>query len=315
MEIGINSICKGLIKDKIPSPTTLSSNKGSALWNPTTIRRILKNEVYVGNTIGHKVKKINYKLKKQIMLNKDEWIKVENTHIPIISKEDFKKVQNILNKRSYTPQGGKPHLLTGIIYCAKCGGKCTYIKGYKSNSYVICRNKKIYGNTICNLKSIKEEVLNNIVVSSIKDIISKYANKEYILNNLNNKVNNSFENSLVKEKESLKLKLNESNNIKFNLYKDKLNSVISEKDYILFISSVNKDIQNYENRIANIIERLANITDEVKNKNNITGVIDDLFNANSLARNDILQLIDRIEISAKQEYSKIKIYFKFLAPS
>ena len=104
---GINSICKGLIKDNIPSPSNLSNNKGNTLWNGTTIRRILKNEVYIGNTIGHKVKKINYKLKKQIMLNKDDWIKVENTHKPIISKEDFEKVQNILNKRSYTPEKRK----------------------------------------------------------------------------------------------------------------------------------------------------------------------------------------------------------------
>lgn len=102
MENGINSICKDLIKDNIPSPARLN-NKNNTLWNGTTIRRILKNEVYIGSTIGHKVKKINYKLKKQIMLNKDDWIKVENTHEPIISKEDFDKVQNILDKRSYAP--------------------------------------------------------------------------------------------------------------------------------------------------------------------------------------------------------------------
>ena len=100
---GINSICRDLIKDNIPSPTSLNNNKGNTLWNSTTIRRILKNEVYIGNTIGHKVKKINYKLKKQIMLSKNEWIKVENTHEAIISKEDFDKVQNILYKRSYAP--------------------------------------------------------------------------------------------------------------------------------------------------------------------------------------------------------------------
>ena len=101
---GINSICKDLIKDNIPSPASFNNtNKSNTLWNGTTIRRILKNEVYIGNTIGHKVKKINYKLKKQIMLDKDEWIKVEHTHEPIIAKEDFEKVQNILTKRSYNP--------------------------------------------------------------------------------------------------------------------------------------------------------------------------------------------------------------------
>ncbi len=104
MANGINTICKNLIKDNIPSPTSLINNKNYVLWNGTTIRRILKNEVYIGNTVGHKVKKVNYKIKKQVMLPKDNWIKVENTHKPIISKEDFEKVQNILNKKSYTPK-------------------------------------------------------------------------------------------------------------------------------------------------------------------------------------------------------------------
>ena len=103
MANGINTICKNLIKDNIPSPTSLLNNKNYVLWNGTTIRRILKNEVYIGNTVGHKVKKINYKIKKQVMLPKDNWIKVENTHEPIISREEFERVQNILNKRSYTP--------------------------------------------------------------------------------------------------------------------------------------------------------------------------------------------------------------------
>lgn len=203
-------------------------------------------------------------------------------------------------------------MLTGIIYCEKCGGKYTFIKGYKNKSYAICRNKKIYGNMICSCKSIKEEVLNNAVINSIKDVISKYANKDYILNNLDNKANDSLKNSLIKEKESLELKLNESNNIKFNLYKDKVNSVISEKDYTLFVSNVNKDIESCENRIISINESLENIANDVKNRNDMLNVINNFFNANSFDRNDILQLIDKIEIGAHIEHPKIKIHFKFL---
>lgn len=202
-------------------------------------------------------------------------------------------------------------MLTGIIYCANCGAKYTFIKGYKNSSYAICRNKKIYGNMICNCKSIKEDILNNAVINAIKDIIFKYANKDYILNNLDNKANDSLKNSLIKEKQSLELKLNESNNIKFNLYKDKVNSVISPKDYTLFVSNLNKDIQNYENRITSINETLENIDNNIKDKNDIINIINKFFNTNSFDRNDILQLIDKIEIVAHIEHPKIKIHFKF----
>lgn len=164
---------------------------------------------------------------------------------------------------------------------------------------------------ICNSKSIKEEVLNNTVISAIKDVVSKYSNKEYIVNNLDNKANDSFKNNLIKEKESLELKLSESNNVKFNLYKDKINSVISEKDYILFISNINKDIESYEDRIKSIKDSLEKIDNDIKNKRNMLNVVNKLFDVGHFSRNDILQLIDKIEIGTHFEHPKIKLHFKF----
>ena len=200
-------------------------------------------------------------------------------------------------------------MLTGIIYCQNCGAKYTYVKGYKNNSYAICRNKKMYGNMACNSKSIREDILNSAVINSIKDVISKYSNKDYLLKNLDIKTNDNLKNSLIKEKESLILKLNENNSIKFKLYKDKANSVISEKDYALFISNINKDIEIYENKIANINEILENIGNQ--RTNNIVSVVNNFFYSNNFYRNDILLLIDKIEIDAHDKHPKIKIHFKF----
>lgn len=161
----------------------------------------------------------------------------------------------------------------------------------------------------CNSKSIREDILNSAVINSIKDVISKYSNKEYLLKNLDIKTNDNLKNSLIKEKESLILKLNENNSIKFKLYKDKANSVISEKDYALFISNINKDIEIYENKIANINEILENIGNQ--RTNNIVSVVNNFFYSNNFYRNDILLLIDKIEIDAHDKHPKIKIHFKF----
>lgn len=203
-------------------------------------------------------------------------------------------------------------MLTGIIYCENCGGKYTFIKGYKNSSYAICRNKKIYGNIVCNSKIIKEDVLNNAIITSIKDVISKYGNKDFILNNIDNNSNDNLKSSLLKDKEALELKLNESNNIKFNLYKDRINSVISEKDYNLFLNNINKDIESYENRIKNINESLENMDNNLKNKNDMISIINKLFVTDSFERNDILQLIDKIEIDAHIEHLKYKIKIHFM---
>lgn len=121
----INSIKDGLIKDSVPTPSGYRGIKNSqkgmkGVWCYTTIIRILKNEAYIGHTIQNKKKKINYKVKKQVDIPKGNWIKVENTHEPIISLEEFNRVQKILQNRSYVPNKGKPHLLSGLLFCGQC---------------------------------------------------------------------------------------------------------------------------------------------------------------------------------------------------
>lgn len=59
------------------------------LWQPYTVRRILKNEVYTGVLIQGKTKKINYKIDKRLKLDKEEWIRCEGAVPAIISKRQF----------------------------------------------------------------------------------------------------------------------------------------------------------------------------------------------------------------------------------
>ena len=113
---------------------------------------------------------------------------------------------------------GKPHLLSGVIFCKNCGSKYTFVKGYKNSSYAICRNKKMYGKMVCDSKNIKEDILNEKVLNSLNDIFSKYANKDYIVNNLDYENENNIKEALLQEKANLEEKLSENNNIKFNLY-------------------------------------------------------------------------------------------------
>ena len=67
-------------------------------WNVKMINVILQNRVYTGDLIQGKKKVESYRTHKLITTNKDEWIIVENNHEPIISKEEFDEVQEILNK-------------------------------------------------------------------------------------------------------------------------------------------------------------------------------------------------------------------------
>lgn len=62
-------------------------------WNDVTVKTILRNEVYIGHMVQNKTGTVSYKNHKQVSKPESEWIKVENTHEPLISQETWDAVQ------------------------------------------------------------------------------------------------------------------------------------------------------------------------------------------------------------------------------
>ena len=65
---------------------------------------------------------INYKVNKQIQLEKENWIITPNHHETIISKEKFDKVQDILNRQAKVNKDGSIGILSGVLKYKCCGG-------------------------------------------------------------------------------------------------------------------------------------------------------------------------------------------------
>jgi len=104
------------------------SDKGAAraadLWNYTTVKRILKNSVYLGNTVLGKSRKVSVKSKKKVSVPRGKWVVTENTHEPLISGTLFDRAQLNLGKgandfRAYSQV--RRSIFSGIAYCVKCG--------------------------------------------------------------------------------------------------------------------------------------------------------------------------------------------------
>ena len=81
---------------------------------------MLKNEVYIGNTVQNKVSVVSYKVKKLRKVEKENYIRVNNTHETIIDKDIFEKVQLIHKERRKRVIKQYDYLLRGLIYCKHC---------------------------------------------------------------------------------------------------------------------------------------------------------------------------------------------------
>lgn len=153
-----NEIVDILNKEEIYTPSrykaevikvTSKLTKQSSKWTTEMIREILNNEVYIGNMVQGKVTKPRRKSSNRIKTKKEDWILIENTHEPIISKEDFEMVQRILN---YSPLMLKSDdILLRYLKCPDCGSKF-YKKKTKYNEYYYCNNyrkKRMYQSFNC----------------------------------------------------------------------------------------------------------------------------------------------------------------------
>lgn len=146
----------------------------SSQWSGATVKRILTNETYLGHMVQGKSEKINYKLKKSVNKPQEQWIKVENTHEAVISKDQFTIVQNLLKTDGrVSPVTEENSLFTGILFCGDCGEQMIRrTNRYKDTRrvYYICSTKN--RGEGCTRHSIEEERLKELVT----EMVRHYAN-------------------------------------------------------------------------------------------------------------------------------------------
>lgn len=98
-------VAKVLQSCQIPSPAVTLAQQGKdcgrktkGVWTASTICKILKNPVYLGNMVQGKTEKISYKQKKSRPCPKERWTVVCHTHAPLVSAECFEAVQKRMAK-------------------------------------------------------------------------------------------------------------------------------------------------------------------------------------------------------------------------
>ena len=98
--------------------------RASDVWNYTTVKRILKNPVYLGHTLLGKSKKVSVKSKKKVPVPRDDWAVTENTHPPLVTQQLYERAQQNLGRgsRDYRAYDQvRKSIFSGIAMCAKCG--------------------------------------------------------------------------------------------------------------------------------------------------------------------------------------------------
>ncbi|MDL2273195.1 recombinase family protein [Oscillospiraceae bacterium OttesenSCG-928-G22] len=139
-------------------------------WHATSIRVILKNEVYLGRTVFGKTKSKGVFNKKRIAAPREEWIVVENTHEPIVSRETWDIVQKLMESRRRESGKGEIQMFAGLVKCAGCGSALNVSFDAKKQKYknFSCWVYKNYGKERCTSHAIGWKTMCELVLEDIR---------------------------------------------------------------------------------------------------------------------------------------------------
>ena len=291
-------------------------------WNHNTVRRILSNQIYIGNCVQNKSKKISYKSKKMIAIPEEEHTITKNHHKAIIPIDKWELVQKMLGVHKNEKIRDTDVLFKGLLYCAHCNNKLsirTKVDHNKSGDvtrrYILCStaNKKI-SNSICYKRYINYNKFEEQAISKISEILKIYINSNAFKNEeaLRRILDlQSNKGSILKRQEKLDRDLKRINKKIGTLYNDKLNGLLEEQDFKLF----SENLVNERHRIERILKETQKELDKFKDdginnriKLDTQKVIKKLVKNKEFNKETITQLVNRIEVD-KDNHAVI--YFNF----
>ena len=183
---GPYQIAKKLSEDRILIPSAYLAqhdegvNKNKTFkdvygWGSSSVVEILKKREYLGHTVNFKTRK-HFKDKKSHYVPEDEWTIFENTHEAIIDQQTYDLVQKIRGSVKRYPNGwGEAAPLTGLLYCADCGGKM-YVhrvnNGKRISQYTCSQYSKIPVGKLC---STQHRINEDVVLTLISDMLKAIA--------------------------------------------------------------------------------------------------------------------------------------------
>lgn len=278
---------------------------GKGRWHANTVSRILQNPIYTGTLVQGKMGKVNYKAKDVTKRDVADWIVLHNNHEAIIEQELFDTVQKTLTLDTrVAPNKDELYLFSGLLFCAECGRplkRKTVPYNDKKYLYYSCKS--------CKSKSIKEEKLDDCILTSIKSCITqRIAVLEFLEMVDTAKLCKLRVKKLSEQLSFCEQELDKICKYKRSLYESYVEKVISKSDYEHFYKDFSNDEDVTTKKIAQIKVEIEDITTQKDGSSTWLESFKIHKNIEKLNRAIVVSLIDKIFI---EDNKTINIVFRF----
>lgn len=320
----IMGIAKELNAMGIPNPSTYKRLKGynyrhpvgeknDGLWPDSSVRRILKNEMYIGNMVQGRNTTVSYKIHQCRAVPKEDWIRVAGTHEAIIDPETFRKAQKLLGRYIRKPPAqNRVHLLSGFVRCAKCGrvmSRKTNRHSYGTYHYYRCvtNNKMKTGG--CMGGSLRADRIEHTVLTFLQNTASTCAESEKLLNQIrrsNSRKTESadLQNLLARQKAERERCLQ----ARADLYPDWKSGILTQEEYMTIKASLNEKLKTIDESIRNLEHTARQYASGIDRDNAFLSAFRKYSPINALTRPMLVELVKEIQV---HENGRVEILLNF----
>ena len=295
-------------------------------WGSSTIVNILKKREYLGHTINFKTRK-HFKDKKSHYVSEDEWTIFENTHEAIIDQQTFDLVQKIRsNVRRYPNGWGEAAPLTGLLYCADCGGKM-YVhrtnNGKRISQYTCSNYTKVPCGTLC---LTQHRINESAVLTLVSDTLRAIA--EYSRNDRTEFIHTVQETQVAQQSADISKKrrrlaaaqkrAGELEKLICKIYEDNALGKLPDARYRALDAQYAKEQDALEIEIAELEKAVTGYEQSQKSAEKFIALIDKYENFDTMTNTMLNEFVEKILVherarkGSQDTTQEIEIYFNFL---
>lgn len=335
--LGPYQIAKKLSEEQVLIPSAYLAQHGEGVnknktfkdiygWGSSTVVEILKKREYLGHTVNFKTRK-HYKDKKSHYVSEDEWTVFENTHESIIDQQTFDLVQKIRsNVRRYPNGWGETAPLTGLLYCADCGGKM-YVhrtnNGKRISQYTCSQYSKVPVGVLCKTQHRINESVVLELISELLKAIAEYASHDRaeFIRVVQEAQDNQQTAEVRKKKTQLataKNRLKELEVLLCKIYEDNILGKLPDSRYATLDAQYGKEQAELTEEISSLEASLTVYEKNKKSAENFISLIDKYQSFDNLTVTMLNEFIDKILVHERdrkgstQTTQEIEVYFNFV---
>ncbi|MFI3227674.1 MAG: recombinase family protein [Clostridia bacterium] len=289
--------------------------KGLKSWSDVVVRQVLSNECYIGNIVQMRIGTMSYKNRKIVKRPKEEWVRAENTHEPLITKEVWEVACKLADrgKVSRSNKDGEISLFSGLLKCMDCGRGMKIARdsnvrkdGSKNDRHAyICNGYSQGGKAFCSPHRTLEAILHDIVLNDVKEFANQIeVDEQAVVDEIKNKKQSDSDKKQKGDKkllEQTKDRLLELEKLVSKLYEEMVLGDIPRETVLTMIDKY-KEEQVVKTKLKTELEMKISTEEELDyDIREWTKLVSGCKHIEIIERNLMIKIVDKIVVGQKAE--------------